>query len=671
MDKREAKQRIEKLKKVISYHRYLYHVLNRQEISSEALDSLKHELWQLEQKFPEFITPDSPTQRVAGKPSKGFKKIKHNIPMLSIEDIFSEQELQNWQDYLKRLEKSEEIEYFCELKIDGFAISLVYKNGSLVYGATRGDGKIGEDVTQNLKTIESIPLKLNLHNNIEVSNKIKKLISSGRIEVRGEVYMEKKNFEKINQERKKQGLKIYANPRNTAAGTIRQLDPKIVASRHLKFLAYDTDIGQETHLQKHKILSLIGFKSDKGLKCKDLQCIIQFRKDIIKKRDALPFQIDGIVINVNNNSLFQKLGRAGKSPRGIRAFKFSPKQATTIVRDIRVQVGRTGAITPIAVLKPVKISGATITRATLHNQDEIKKLGVKIGDTVIIERSGDVIPSVVNVLSKLRTEKEKEFHFPRFCPVCKTKLTRPEGEVIWRCLNIDCQIRKRENLHYFVSKKAFNIKGLGPKAIDKLVDENLISQVSDIFELKQGDLIPLERFAEKSAKNLMESIQGSKTISLPAFIYSLGIRHVGEETAINISQYFSSINNLRNSSKQELEKVPDIGPKVSESICSWFKEKKNQQLIKDLLKLGVKVINQEIQNNKLRGKNFVFTGSLKSLTREEARKKIRMLGGHPTNSLSKYTDFLVFGENPSSKIQKAKELGVKIIKEKEFLKLIK
>jgi DNA ligase (NAD+) len=676
MTKGEAKKRIEKLKKVINHHRYLYHVLNKQEISDSALDSLKHELYKLEQQFPEFITPDSPTQRVAGQPLKEFKKVEHKIPMLSIEDIFSERELQDWEDYLKRLEPTAKFEYFAELKIDGFAITLIYQNGIFMTGATRGNGRVGEDVSQNLKTIESIPLKLEIRGGIsdkKIEENLRKLIRKGIIEIRGEVYMEKKAFEKFNKELEKKGQKPYANPRNLAAGSIRQLDPKLAASRPLKFLAYDivSDIGQNKHSQEHQILPILGFKTDSGKICQNLSDIVNFWRETAKKREILPYQIDGVVISINDNFLFQKLGVAGKSPRATRALKFSPKQATTQVLDIKVQVGRTGAVTPIAYLKPVQVGGVTITRATLHNEDEIKRLGVRIGDTVIVERAGDVIPAVAKVIPELRTGKEKIFHFPKTCPICQTKLIRPTGEAVWRCPNSNCPARKREKLYFFASKKAFDIEGLGPKIIDQLLDENLISQAPDLFALREGDLIPLERFAEKSAKNLVEAIQKSKEIPLARFIFSLGIRHVGEETAIDLANFFGSLENLKKASKTDLEKIPDIGEKVAESIYDWFQSKKNLKFIEDLIKAGVKILKPEKIGKKLEGKTFVLTGVLETMTRNEAEKKIRLLGGHPSSSISKQTDFLIVGKEPGSKLKKAKELGVKIIDEKEFLKMIK
>ncbi|MEK9135249.1 MAG: NAD-dependent DNA ligase LigA [Patescibacteria group bacterium] len=660
MTKQGIKQRIEKLKTLINHHRYLYHVEDRQEISESALDSLKHELFRLEQQFPEFITADSPTQRIGGLASKGFKKVEHSAPMLSIEDVFSEKELQDWEDYIKRLAPSADgSEYFVELKIDGFAINLIYENGIFISGSTRGDGKIGEDVTQNLKTIESIPLKLEIEN--------LKLKIPEQFIVRGEVYMAKKDFEKFKSS--------FANPRNLAAGSIRQLDPKLAASRPLKFLAYDivTDFGQKKHSEEHAILPSLGFKTDPGRICRNLKEVISFWQEVNKKRETLPFQIDGIVVSINDNSLFKKLGVAGKSPRAIRAFKFSPKQATTKILDIVFQVGRTGAITPVTNLEPVQISGVTVSRATLHNEDEIKRLGVKIGDTVIVGRAGDVIPDVIKILAELRTGKEKEVHFPKNCPVCGTKLMRKENEVIWRCLNKNCGARKREFLQYFVSKKAFDIEGLGPKIIDQFQDAGLISLASDLFKLKKEDLLSLDRFAEKKAQNIIEAVEKSKTITLPHFIFSLGIIHVGEETAVDLADYFGDIHKLSRVNMGELEKIPNVGPKVAESIYNWFQLTQNKKLVDDLIKSGVSIKNLKPKtlNLKLEGKTFVLTGSLETMGREVAKEKIQNLGGKVVNSVSQKTSFVVAGKDSGSKLAKAQKLGVKILSEPDFLKILK
>ena len=667
MNKIQAKKRIEKLKAVISYHRYLYHVLDKQEISDAALDSLKHELYKLEQEYPDLITSDSPTQRVAGKPLKQFQKIKHNVPMLSIEDIFSPEELQDWENYLKRLLPGEAFDYFCEPKIDGFAISLIYQDGILIQGSTRGDGKIGEDVLQNLKTIESIPLKL----------KTEGLASSRfprKIEIRGEVYMEKNDFNKFNEKRKQQGEALYANPRNLAAGSIRQLDSKLAAQRPLKFLAYDitSDLGQTKHSEEHRILLSLGFKAELGKECADLRKIQKYWQEISNKRENLAFQIDGIVININNNSLFQKLGIAGKSPRGARAFKFYPEQATTTIKGVKFQIGRTGAITPVALLNPVTIGGTIVSKATLHNEDEIKRLGARLGDTVIVERAGDVIPAVKKVLTELRTGREKKIKMPNICPVCETSLVKPKEEVIWRCPNKNCFAIKKEALEHFVSKKAFNIEGMGPKIINKLLEENLISNAADIFRLNKGDLSGLERFAEKSDTNLIQSIQKSKTIPLPKFIFALGIRFVGEETAIDLSRHFGSLKKISKASKQELSTIQGIGPQVSNSAYNWFREANNQKLISGLLENGIKILAPKKISRKLSGQTFVLTGTLDLMTRDQAKEKIRFLGGEIPNSISKKTNFLVVGREPGeTKIKKAKELRIKIINEKQFLEKIK
>ncbi|MDP3996044.1 MAG: NAD-dependent DNA ligase LigA, partial [bacterium] len=501
---------------------------------------------------------------------------------------------------------------------------------------------------------------------------LKNLILKGRVEIRGEVYMGKADFKKLNRELQKEGKVAYSNPRNLAAGSIRQLDPKLAAARPLKFLAYDmvADFGQDKHSQEHSALPMLGFRTDPGKVCRSLSEILAFWREIISRREKLPYQIDGIVINVNDNSLFEKLGVAGKSPRGVRALKFSPKQATTRILDIKLQVGRTGAVTPVAVLEPVLVEGVTITRATLHNEGEIKKLGVKIGDTVIVERAGDVIPDVAKVLPELRVGEERDFHFPKTCPVCRTELKKPKEEAIWRCQNMDCPARKRGNLYYFTSKKAFNIEGLGPKIIDKLVDENLISQPDDMFTLKEGDLIPLERFAERSAKNLVEAIQKSKKISLSKFILSLGIRHVGEETAIDLANSFTSINKLRKATGQELENIPDVGPKVAESIYAWFGSEQNQNFINNLLRVGVEILAPEKISKKLAGQTFVFTGVLKAITRDQAKKMVRSLSGAVSESVSKATDYLVAGADPGSKLKQANNLGIRIINEQEFIKIV-
>ncbi|MHA1481956.1 MAG: NAD-dependent DNA ligase LigA [Candidatus Heimdallarchaeaceae archaeon] len=675
MKKEYAKKRIEKLKEVINYHRYLYHVLNKQEISESVLDSLKHELFQLEEEFPEFITSDSPTQRVEGEPLKGFKKVQHTSSMLSIEDVFSLEELEKWEIYLKKLTSSD-FQYFSELKIDGFAVSLIYNNGIFQKAATRGNGRVGDDVTQNIRTIESIPLKLKLHfskEKLPFEKNIQEKIKEGIIEIRGEVYIDRKDFEKLNKKMEKRGEKTFSNPRNLASGTIHQLDSKIVSSRRLKFLAYDliTDLGQEKHSQKHKALLSLGFNADKGKKCNSLKEVFDYWEKVGKERNKYPFQIDGVVVNINNDNVFKELGVIGKSPRGIRAFKFSPTEATTIVKNIKLQIGRTGALTPVAVLKPVNIDGVMVSRATLHNADEIERLGVRVGDTVSVVRSGDVIPIITKVFLKLRTGKEKKFKMPEKCPSCGTKLVKPEGEVVLRCPNLNCFDRRKRSLHHFISKKAFDIIGLGPKNINRLIDEGIISNLVDIFKIKKEDMLSLERFGEKSVDNLINSIQEKKEISLDRFIYSLGIRNVGEETARDLAKKFGSLKELIKAEYSELENIRDIGPIVAKSIYDFFNKKDNLKLIEELKKEGVVIRGVIISNsNKLEGLKFVITGKLSLMSRQKAKDKIRMLGGNISESISKSTNYLVIGKEPGSKLKKAKNLGVQIIEEKEFLKLL-
>ena len=675
LTEKEAKERIEKLKKLINHYRYLYHVLDKEEISSEALDSLKHELYLLEQKFPQFITPDSPTQRVAGKPLPFFKKVVHKIPMLSLEDIFSEKELEEWEEYLKKFSQKENFEYFCEQKVDGFAISLIYKNGIFTLGSTRGTGTVGEDVTQNLKTIESIPLKLEIHGplpNKKIEEKLKKLIENGEIEIRGEVYMEKKVFEKINKELEKKGEKTYSNPRNLAAGTIRQLDPRLVAQRPLKFLAYDliTDVNQETHSQEHEILFSLGFKTDKGKICKNLREVIEFWKEAEKKRDSLPYLIDGVVVCVNDNKTFQSLGIVGKSPRGQRALKFSPKETTTILEDIIVQVGRTGALTPVAILKPVILGGVLISRATLHNEDEIKKKDIRIKDTVIVQRAGDVIPQVLKPLKELRTGKEKVFQMPSHCPICDQKVVK-KGAIFY-CLNPKCPAKNERYFLHFISKNAFDIVGLSEKTINRLRDAGLIQDPADLFLLKKDDLMVLERFGEKSSEKLIKNIQKRKKINFPNFIFALGIKHVGIQTAQELTKYFPTLEKLKNATLEDLLKIKNIGPETSQSVFEFFQDKRNLNFIEKLKKVGVKIIYPSVSEKlPLAGKTFLFTGTLKTMSRKEAQREVEKLGGKFVESFSKKIDFLVVGENPGSKLEKAKKAGIKIISEEEFLKMIK
>ena len=684
MRKQQAKERIEKLKKEINYHRYMYHVLDKLEISDAAFDSLKNELEELELKFPDLVTPDSPTQRVGGEALDKFKKVAHSVPMLSLSDAFGKEEFLAWQERIQKIIPSSRIDYFCELKMDGLAVSLVYQNGIIVQGATRGDGKIGEDVIQNLKTIEAIPLRLRLPQEAELkkagfgSREIQKIIQfckKGKIEVRGEAIMTKKVFEELNKRYKKESKALLANPRNGAAGSIRQLDPKITASRRLDCYVYQlvTDLGQKKHQQEHEIAGLLGFKTIPENKyCKNSEEVIKFHEHWAKNRDRLSFECDGVVVVVNEVGLHKKLGVVGKAPRWMIAYKFSGKEATTVVEDIIVNVGRTGTLTPVAALEPVAVGGVTIRHATLHNMDEIKRLGIKIGDTVIVRRAGDVIPDVVNVLTKLRTGKEKEFHMPRVCPMCGGRVIRAEGEVAFRCVNKNCYAVNRRHLMHFFSKASMNIEGLGESIINQLMQEGLIRDAGDIYELEEGDLEPLERFAEKSAKNLIESIEQSKHVPLSRFLNALGILHVGEETAVDLTERFGSIEKLKKATLEDLNSVPNIGEVVARSIFEWFNNGRNKELLNRLLKV-IKIENPKLIRKKqtLAGKIIVLTGELASLTREQAKQAVREHGGDISSSVSKNTDLVVAGENPGSKYDRTKELGVKIIGEKEFLRLIK
>lgn len=698
MDKNEAKNRIKKLKSEIDRYRYAYHVLDKSLISDAALDSLKKELFDLEQKYPEFITSDSPTQRIGGEPLKQFKKVRHEKPMLSFNDAFSEQDVKDWlertENYLGyRLTNDKKLItndlFYCELKIDGLAVELIYENGVFVHGSTRGDGSVGEDITQNLKTIEAIPLKLLPIE--EVAENLKSLnlkpknynLQPKHLIVRGEVFINKREFELINKEQKKREEKIFANPRNMAAGSVRQLNPQITANRRLDSFQYDiiSDIGQQIHEEEHLLLKAFGFKTNAHNKSVELLNKVFEFKNYWEgaAREKLPYEIDGIVVIINNNKIFETAGIIGKTPRAAIAYKFFPKEATTIIEDIKMQIGRTGTLTPVAVLRPIELSGTRISRATLHNFDQIRRLGIKIGDTVIISRAGDVVPQVSQVLKNLRTGKEIEFHMPKKCPIDGSKIIQ-EG-VFYRCSNIDCGARNTQSLRHFVSKGAFDIVGLGPKIIDRFLDEGLISDAADIFELTEGDIAVLPRFGGKSARNIINEIKSKKNISLPRFIYSLGILHVGEETSNLLAREIRNnkdlINFFQSYSLEDLQKTRDIGPRVAESIYNWFRNERNIKFLEKLDKVGIKIESVKHQSAswrtsiKLKGKTFVLTGTLDSISRGQAKDKIRELGGEVSESVSKKTDYVVAGVEPGSKYEKALKLGVKILAETEFLEMLK
>lgn len=684
MNKKEVKNRIEVLKKEINRHRYLYHVLDKPEISDEAHDSLKHELQELERKYPEFVTPDSPTQRVGGEPLDKFVKVKHETPMMSMEDIFTFEELADWEKRITRILGHKPDEYFVEPKMDGLAISLVYEKGILVRAATRGDGRIGEDVTQNIKTIEAIPLRLEFERiKSEINSKFKILnsklidiIKKEKFEVRGEVYISKEEFLRLNEQQEKKGLPKYANPRNIAAGSIRQLDPKIAAERKLDFNIYevDTDIGNHLHSDNFKIAKMLGFKINPYIKLlKNIKEIKQYFKKMENIRPKLPYQVDGIVVKVNDLLERKKLGIIGKAYRWEIAYKWQPEQVTTVVNDIVVQVGRTGALTPVAVLKPVLLAGSVVSRATLHNEDDIRRKDVRIGDTVIIQKAGDVIPEVVEVLKGMRQKNAKIFHMPKKCPVCKSSVIRIKGEAIHRCTNPECFEVIRRRIIHFASKGAFNIEGLGPKIIDALISNNLIKSAVDLFDLVPGDLEPLERFAEKSSKNIYNAIQNAKKISLERFIYSLSIRLVGKELSEDLAKQFGNLEKFRKASFEEINRMYGVAQKTAREITNWLSKKGHQNFIDDLLKMDIEVkpYHSPVLVNKLVGKSFVVTGTLPTLTREDMHKKIIQHGGKVLSSVTSKTDYLIAGENPGSKYNKAKKLKINIISEQEFIKMIK
>lgn len=674
-DRSSAKKRIEKLKKIINRHLYLYHVLDQPEISDATFDSLNNQLKKLEEQYPDLITPDSPTQRVGGVPLKAFMKVRHETPMLSFNDAFSEEDMREWfkrvENYLGYKIKKTPL-FYSEFKIDGLAIELIYENGIFVRGSTRGDGLIGEDITQNLKTVGAIPLFLEPEK-IKIP---KKLI------VRGEIFISKNEFERINKDQREKGGKIFANPRNMAAGSIRQLDPKITASRKLDSFVYDivTDLGQITHEETHELLKKFGFKTNSNNKpLNSLEDIFELRHYWDKHREKLDFEIDGIVVIINDNKIFKEAGVIGKAPRAAIAYKFSPIEATTLVENIQIQVGRTGALTPVASLKPVGVGGVTISHATLHNFDQIKRLGLKVGDTVIVSRAGDVIPQITKVLKEFRVGKEKEFKIPSVCPIDGSKVLK-DG-VIYRCANPHCGARNREFLRHFVSRSAFDLRGLGGKILDRFLDEGLVSDAADIFLLEEGDISILERFGEKSAKNIISEIKSKKILPLSKFIYSLGILHIGEETAILLERYARKLKNIKTIgdlagffqklSPEQLQEISDVGPKVAKSIFDWFHNPLNIKFLKKFEDVGIEFEKEKSISKKLNGKIFVLTGSLSSLSREMAKEKIRELGGDVSEFVSKTTDFVVAGLEPGSKYDKAKNLGVKILSEKEFLEMVK
>lgn len=664
-EKSAAKARIEKLKELINDYRYHYHVLDESIMSEAAADSLKHELSQLEEQYPEFITPDSPTQRVAGKPLDKFQKVTHASRMISLADVFSESEIRDWvaRNY-KLVDRGTEFTFFTDIKMDGLAMSLHYENGIFQQAVTRGDGLVGEDVTMNVKTIQNIPLKLNLENPPE------------HLEVRGEVIIFKQDFEKLNQMQAKLGEKPFANPRNLAAGTIRQLDPRIAASRPLRFMAYDLVTPDlPTHQEAYEFLRQIGFQtSGQDHVYTHLNEVFAEIKHLGQVRGDFLFNTDGMVIKINDRKIYSELGIVGKTPRAAVAFKYPAEESTSKVRDIVISIGRTGAATPVAILDPVEIAGSTVRHATLHNSDEIEKLDIRIGDTVIIYKAGDIIPKIKEVLFTLRPENTEPFDYEKALKnqYPELEFERPDGEVVYRVKGQDSDFILRRNLEYFASKQALNIEGLGEKNVNLLVDAGLLKSLVDLYRLQKSDLIKLERFGELSATKLINAIEGTKQAPLAKFITALGIRHVGAQTAVALADAFQSLEALRDATEEELLKIPDIGLTVSESILAYFADEDNLRQLDDFASLGVHPVYINHDNAPLKGQSFVVTGTLTDMGREEAEDLLREKGATVTSSVTKNTTALIAGAKPgASKVTKAEKIGIKIISEAEFHELIK
>ena len=669
-------QEIEKLREKIRRHEELYYVLDNPEISDAEYDALLEKLQKLEQQHPDQVTPDSPTQRVGGRPAEGFSEVVHRRPMLSLDNSYNIDELRAFDQRCQRLADGRSLDYVAELKIDGLSMALHYEDQILRRGVTRGDGRIGEDVTQNARTIRSIPLKLRAAGTASAIADLKSEIS--KLEVRGEVFIPRRVFERINSEREEQDEPRFANPRNAAAGTIRQLDPKIVAGRKLEMFAYDLLAGERkafpTHWEALNWLETAGFKVSPERKlCKSIEEVIEFAEKIEAQRDALDYEIDGLVVKVNSAALQDEFGTTNQAPRWAIAYKYAARQATTRVLSIVVQVGRTGALTPVANLEPVSLAGTTVSRATLHNPDEVKRLGVRIGDWVLIEKGGDVIPKVLKVIESKRTGEEKRFRMPKKCPVCGGEISKPEGEVVSRCVAADCPAQLKGRLLHFASRRAMRIEGLGESLVDRFVESGKVRDAGNLYSLTLDDIARLERMAEKSASNLLAQIEASKQRDLSNLIYALGLRHVGDRTATTLARQFGSLDALSKATVEELDDVPEIGLTVAESVRDWFDDSGNIELCKRLEAAGVRTKMErtsEATDDTFAGRLFVLTGTLAAYTRDEARAAIEGRGGRVTSSVSKKTDYVVAGEEAGSKLDKATALGVTVIDEAAFKKML-
>ena len=663
-------RQIELIRDKIRHHEHLYYVLDAPEISDAEFDQLIDELKQLEAAHPELVTPDSPTQRVGGKPREGFVKVAHSSPMLSLDNTYNEEDLRNWERRVHELSGRKDIEYVCELKLDGMSLALRYQDGKLVRGITRGDGSTGEDVTLNVRTVRSIPLSI-------AKDKLKKAGIPPDFEVRGEMLMPIASFKKMNEERERLGLSLFANPRNATAGTVRQLEPSITAQRRLDYFGYALLQDGRTLMGRHwdtlNALETAGFKVNiRRALAKNFAQVWSFIEEWEAKRESLPYEIDGIVAKVDRVALQEELGYTGKAPRWAIAYKYAARAGITQVEDILVQVGRTGKLTPVAALKPVPIGGTTVSRATLHNMDEIERLGVKIGDWVEVERGGDVIPKVTRVLEdKEHPRGHRSFHMPEKCPVCGGKVVRTEGEADHRCVNANCPAKLRETVLHFASRHVMNIEGLGDVTVNQLTERGLVKNVADIYRLTKDDLLTLERMGDKSAQNVLNEIQASKKLPLERVIFGLGIRFVGERTAQFLAEHFGSMDDLIKAGQEELQEVNEVGPRIAESIVEFFQEPKNRELVKRLRDAGLTFTGKRKERGtKLAGKTFVLTGTLASYSRDEAKKLIEDAGGRVSGSVSKKTDYVVAGSDAGSKLDKARELGVAVIDEEQMKALV-
>lgn len=662
-----VEQQIRKLREEIQRHEELYYLHDNPEVSDAEYDALLESLQEFELQHPKLITPDSPTQRVGGRPSKGFAEVVHRRPMLSLDNSYNIEELRAFDQRCRKLADGRNLEYVAELKIDGLSLSLHYENQILVRGVTRGDGRIGEDVTQNARTIRSVPLKL----------RSKKSLGD-ELEIRGEAFIPRQVFERTNAEREQHGEPRFANPRNAAAGTIRQLDSRIVATRKLDMFAYDLMVGDRKPFATH--WEALNWIEESGLRvnpnrrlCASIDEVIEFANQMEGQRDELDYEIDGLVVKVNSTALQDDFGTTNKAPRWAIAYKYAARQATTRVVSIVVQVGRTGALTPVANLEPVSLAGTTVSRATLHNPDEVKRLGIRIGDWVLIEKGGDVIPKVCSVITSKRTGEEKTFRMPRKCPVCGGEISRPEGEVVSRCVAADCPAQLKGRLLHFASRRAMRIEGLGESLVDQFVDSGKVRDAGDLYNLTIDDVASLERMARKSATNLITQIEASKSRDLSNLIYALGLRHVGDRTASTLARHFGSLDTLSKASVEELDDVPEIGLTVAESVHDWFHDEGNIELCRRLAAAGVSTTSKKTAgatDDRFAGKQFVLTGTLESFNRDEARAAIESGGGRVSSSVSKKTDYVVAGSEAGSKLEKANALGVVVLDEEAFKKML-